>query len=1129
MFKESKYYQEIIEKLEKLTKREYKNYALLGFQIALMFTLLVFLTFSFIELFIHSSGFIRTIFFSVFILLAIVTFVVLFVIPFLKSFNLFRKTDYQKVAEKVGRNFPEIKDDLLNAMQLVSGEDSEKVYSHGLIDAAFQNIYKRTKEIKFESIVNFKKAKELAYYSSGTALLFILLVFFVPSLNASATRLIEFNKEFVQPPKFIIKVQPGNTQITKGDDVLITVEIEGDKPKELFLETKNSEQTGFQKEQILADSLGRFNFKIKTIRSSFQYYVSSGDIKSNKYKVEVVDRPIVKSLDLKIISPSYTKIPPVIQKDNGNVTALVGSNVDINISSTKKITQAYLFFSDSSKKELSVSNNNANGKFVVKNDKNYQIRIVDENQNENISPINYSVKVLYDAYPGIEIIEPNENTSLPNDNRVPLETKVTDDYGFTKLLLYYRLSSSKYEQPQKDFKSIEIPFTKNVTEADVKYIWNLTQLNLATEDVVTYYLEIFDNDIISGPKSTKSPLFNLRVPTLDEILSKADNTQNKSTDKLQESLKQAEELKQELQEISQTMKQNKKELSWDEKQKIQQAMDKFENLQKQVSDVKKQLDKMQQELKQNNLLSKETLQKYMELQKLFKELNNDEMKKALEKMQDALQSMMRQQSQEAMENFKMNEDAFKKSIERTMNLLKRIQVAQKVDELQKRVEQIAKDQESLKKETSDNNLQNQDENKQMNEKQNDIKNNLDELSKQMDELNKKMSELKDLPKDQLEKLQSEFQKQQNQKLSEQASQNIQQQQKQQAMQNQQQIAQNMKQMQKNIQSMQQSMQQQNQIQNFKDMMRLTDNLVTLSKQQEELKNESKNLDPSSSSFNQNAQKQNDIQKNLDNIMQQLSKISQKTFAITPEMGKALGDAKKNMNKAIEQMQNRNGNSASSNQGDAMKSLNQAAAMLKSSMESMMQGGGQGGGMMSLMQQLGKMSGQQMGINNLSQMLQQSMHGKMSMEQRAQMQKLGQQQELVRKSLEQLNKEAQLSGQSKKIPADLQEIAKQMQEVVTNMKSDDLNDKTTQLQEKILSKLLDAQRSVNERDYEKEREAKTGEDIQRKSPADLNFSLDKDKDKLKDALNKAVREGYSKDYQDLIRKYYEALQKQTNNN
>jgi predicted glycosyltransferase len=35
-------------------------------------------------------------------------------------------------------------------------------------------------------------------------------------------------------------------------------------------------------------------------------------------------------------------------------------------------------------------------------------------------------------------------------------------------------------------------------------------------------------------------------------------------------------------------------------------------------------------------------------------------------------------------------------------------------------------------------------------------------------------------------------------------------------------------------------------------------------------------------------------------------------------------------------------------------------------------------------------------------------------------------------------------------------------------------------------------------------------------------------KIRDELNKAVKEGYLRDYEDLIRKYYENLQKENNN-
>ncbi|MEO8399680.1 MAG: hypothetical protein ABI550_07695, partial [Ignavibacteriaceae bacterium] len=130
-----------------------------------------------------------------------------------------------------------------------------------------------------------------------------------------------------------------------------------------------------------------------------------------------------------------------------------------------------------------------------------------------------------------------------------------------------------------------------------------------------------------------------------------------------------------------------------------------------------------------------------------------------------------------------------------------------------------------------------------------------------------------------------------------------------------------------------------------------------------------------------------------------------------------------------------------------------------------------------------------------------------------------------KSIDQLNQEAKQSGQSKGMAANLNEVLNKMQEVITDMHTEKLNDQLVQKQEKILSKLLDAQRSINERDFEKERESNAGENIVRRSPAELNLSSEKGKDKIKDELNRAVQEGYTKDYEMLIRKYYEALQKE----
>ena len=1017
MSKESTYYKEIIEKLSRLKKKEYALFASIGVQASLLIGLILFVFFSLLELIGNFSPAIRTYFFFFTLLVFIFTLVILFIIPLLKYTGIIGKTDYYITAARVGKNFPEIKDDLVNAMQLVASDASGKIYSGTLSDAAFQQVYDKTRSLQFESIISFKKAKELLLYAIGITVFSVLLVLAVPGLSSASGRILKFNTEFLPPAKFSFEVEPGNVQVTKGDNVFISVRVKGEKPKEINLATKTMEQTDFEMQRLTPDSNGVYNFPIRSVRSSTKYYASAENISSDIFDINVIDPPIIKTLDVKVIPPGYSKLPVSVQKDNGNVTGLPGTTVNVFLSSTKTLKNAKLVFNDSTETKLKINNNEAEGKFIIKKDNSYKIILADESNNENLSPITYTVKSLYDAYPSIEIIAPNQNTSLSNDNRLSLDVKVSDDYGFTKLILNYRLSASKYKKTESDFSKIEIPFNKDQKDAEVNYIWNLAHLNLAEEDVVSYYLEIFDNDYVNGPKSTKSATFTVRVPTLNEILAQVDNTQSEANNDLNETLKQAEELQKKFEKIDQDLKQDKKELTWEEKEKIEKAMDEYQKLQDKVSKVSDKLKEMQKDLQDNNLLSKETMEKYMELQKMMDEMTSPEMKKLMEKMRDTLQQMNRQMTQEQMQNMKIDEDQFKKSIERTMNLLKRIQIEQKMDELVKRTEELQKKQDEINKETSEKNLQDQQNKDELSSKQNDVTKDLDKISEEMKDLQQKMSDMKDMPNDEMQKLSEQFDQQQNQQKSEQSSQQIQQNQQQQAMQNQQQISQNMQNMQQQLSQMQQSMQQQSQMETMNAMMKILDNLLTLSKQQEQLKKESEGLDPNSNQFRENAEKQQNLQSSLNNVMKQMSSLSKKTFAITPEMGKTLGDAMRQMNQAVQTMQSRNGMTAKNLQGQAMESLNDAATMMKGSMESMMQGG-QGGGMMSLMQQLQQMSGQQMNLNNMTQMLQQMQQGQMSPQQQAQLQRLAQQQEMIRKSLDQLNKEAKQSGESKKIPANL---------------------------------------------------------------------------------------------------------------
>lgn len=1119
----SEFYQKIINKLESYLRRDFIYKTLNGFIDSFTLSLILMFAFVSLEFLFDFSSFIRTILFFFWLIPTASLFVFNVIIPLAKTFNIIPSRDYFETAKLTGNFFPELKDDLINSLQLASDNSLNQLYSLSLIDESFKRVYHKVENYDFESLIDFKPLKKKITNLALTIVPFILIIFFNSGLLSAASRFFNFNTEFIPPQAFYFEVHPGNIQIPKGSETEIKIRIIGQQPTEVFLMLKEDDEAEYRKIQLLKDSIGNYNYKIQTVAKSFNYFAFADEVKSSFYRIEVTDFPLIKTLTLKISPPSYSKIPATEQFDNGNITALKGTQVELKITSSKELKESFIEFSDSVKIPLKLNNNSASGKFQIKKDVNYVIRIQDILSNWNQQPINYTIKTLADEYPTIELNTPNSDFDLGEDNRVPINLKIQDDYGFSKLALHFKRYSLADKVAQENFNSIEIVIDKNLKEQFVNYIWNLTALSPSVNEIFSFYLEIFDNDIISGPKSSKTKIISFRIPTLEELLTKVNNRQEDVQQELEETFKEAQELKKELEQISRELKQDRKELKWEEKQRIEKALDKFESVQEKMQNIAEKMRDVQNELQQNKLLSKETLEKYMQLQELMSEMTNDEMKKALEKLRQNLEQMNRNLTQQQMQEFQFDEERLRKSIERTMNLLKRIQVEQKIDELMKRTEKLNEDLENLKNQLEKNSADQKSRN-ELSQKQDKITEDLQNMEEAIEDLEEKMESMEDVPNEELQKLKEEFEKQRNEELSKDASSKMKQNQMQSAKQNQQKLSQNMNQLQKMIQQMKDAMMQENQIQTFTDMMRITENLITLSKKQEDLKNKTQKMDLNSSQFNSNAKQQNEIRDNLNKILERMSELSQKTFAITPEMGKSLGNAQRNMEQSTSSLQNRNPAASSIQQQEAMGNLNQAIMSLKNQMESMMQGGGSGqGGMMSLMQQLQQLSGQQMSLNNLTQMLQQMQQGQLSPQQQAELQRLAQQQDLIKKSLEQLNKEAQESGVSKRLPVNLDNLSKQMQEVITQMQSQKLDDDLIQKQERILSRLLDAQRSINERDFEQQRQSETGRDIVRKSPDNLNLKNNPKSEQIKQELNKYIREGYSKDYEELIKKYFELLQ------
>jgi hypothetical protein len=235
------------------------------------------------------------------------------------------------------------------------------------------------------------------------------------------------------------------------------------------------------------------------------------------------------------------------------------------------------------------------------------------------------------------------------------------------------------------------------------------------------------------------------------------------------------------------------------------------------------------------------------------------------------------------------------------------------------------------------------------------------------------------------------------------------------------------------------------------------------------------------------------------------------------MGKGIGMANAQMEEAKKKLTKRNGRGAANSQQSAMKSLNEAVLAVYQAMNKM-QASGSASGYEQFLQRMQEISGRQQGINDQSMQL--AFGQLFAAAQRSLMQRLLKQQRQVQKSLQQLMSETRQSGEQGL--GDLGGIAEDIDEVIKDFQNKRYQQRTKERQQRILSRMLDSQKSLTQRGFKEERKAEPANAIVYEGPSGLPVDYGQRRSLAMEALNQSLKAGYSRDYQTMIRRYFNAL-------
>ncbi|WP_187263439.1 DUF4175 family protein [Pontibacter beigongshangensis] len=1091
---------QLMHQLQEYKKKFYLNMLLRGSIFAIGMLISIYVVYSLLEYMFYFPQYVRGFLLFSFIGLVLYVFFRWIALPISALANLKKVLTDEQAAQQVGTYYPEIKDKLLNAIQL---QNLDK--TNDLIAASINQRSGQLLKFRFTEAVKFKENKSLLKYAALPAGIALLIALVYPTIFVQGTeRIIHYKKFYAPVAPFTFEVQNDQLQTYRGEDFELKLAIEGKSiPSEVFLHYNGRRQ------KLTRNSSGLYTYTFKQLQKPVNFRMEGSGFYSEDYNLRLLSRPNLKDFEMQIAYPDYLNRKTETIKNTGNATIPEGSTLTWNFAATET-DSIRLTFQEPAQTIAAKQEGN-----VFKADKKfdksqaYSIKLQNAHSS-NKEDISYQINTIPDKHPQISI-EQFQDTALYNF--LVVGGDVSDDYGLTALQLHYRINNEK-TAPDAKFKSRALPLNKNQLSQTYYYQWNTANLSLQPGDRIEYFVQVWDNDGLRGRKSARTRTFEMKVPTKKELEKELASNAQSVQSQISKSLEKSTQLNQELNKTEEKLK-TKREMSWQDKKLLEDLVAKKKQLEQDISSMKDLYDQLNQKQNMHSEQNKQLAEKAEELKKLMNDLLDDETKKLYEELEKLLQQQKPNdpELQKLLSKLDNRERNLEKELERALELFKQLQFEQKLDNIANQLDKLGKEQQELAKETEDKTAKNE----KLQEEQKEIAQNFEDLKKQLEELsdlNKELehpNQMEDLKQDEqqieqdMQQSQEQLQKQQNKNASE----------------SQQKAGQKMQEMAQKMEEMQESMSMESMSENLDNLRDILENLIKLSFDQEDVMKSFRGVNQRDPRFISLSQQQLNLRDNAKVIEDSLYSLAKKVFQLQSFVTREVAQMNQGMDNTMKELRDRNIGKATAQQQLAMTSMNNLALMLNDALTQMQQQmqqqmpGNQAGKKKGNKPQPGDIGQMQDQLNKKIEDLKKG--GKSGKALSEELAKLAAEQEALRNALKEMEQMGKKPGENGK-DGDMGNISKMMEQTEADLVNKRLTEQTIMRQREILTRLLQAENSMKERELDNKREAKTAQDIPKKLPESFEKYL-RAKEKQTEVL-KTVPPSLSPYYKQKVNEYFQ---------
>ena len=1078
-------------KLESFIRKYYKNQIIKGFIYSVALILGAYLVVTVSEYFGNFGKGVRTFFFYTLIVGSLLILGKYIIIPLTKLLKIGQSLSYEQASEIVGNHFPDVKDKLLNTLQLAEQHGDSSVLSSELLEASINQRTEQLKPVPFTSAINFKENRKHLKWALIPLSVFAVLLFGAPSLISESTnRIVRHNEEIIYAP-YDFTVKNSALQVPENKDfqlelsVALNTTAKGGVPDKVYI------LRGDQRFLLHKEGKTNFFYTFNNVQKNIPFRFEANSIISKEYTLEALPVPGFTDFSVYIDYPAYTGLKDELISNSGDMTVPQGSRLQWKVN-TKNTSNVSLQM-DSEKKNLEQSGENSfEYTHLALQNSSYTFKSDNETGVQGDS-MRYSVSVIKDLYPEITVDEKVDSLSKKN---LFFTGEVLDDYGFKTLTFNYSFAKTTDSlKTTNKVTSINLPIAKNQTTDRFFHQWNLEELNLLPGEELNYYFQVWDNDGVNGSKAAKSRPAVFKVPSLDEIEDNKEEQNEEIKDEMKDAVDDAKKLQKDLDELRKELLQ-KEEMNWQDEKKLEEILQRQKELQNKVDNIQKKNEQKNQQENEFKPPNESLLEKQEQLEKMFDEIMTDEMKELYEEIQKMMEQLDKEEIQEQLEEMSLSNEDMEKTLDQAIEQFKQLEWELKMEDTIEKIEELAEKQKELSEETE----KDEKSSEELKEEQDKLNEEFDELKKDLDELEKMNEELEN-PNSMLD---TEEEEQSIEEQMEESSEELEKDNKKKAGESQEGAAEKMKAMAQQMEQMMAEDEEESAEEDMAALRVLLENIIQLSFDQEDLMRDIKTTSKDDPKYVTHGQTQRKFKDDARIIEDSLFALSKRIIQLEAIVNREINLVNENMLKSIDFIADRQTDKVTTRQQYTVTSLNNLALLLEEVLKQMQEeqaesmpgtGNCEKPGGMGKKPSSSQMKKMQEGMKGQMEKMKKQLEkqgnegkpGKMPGEMSKSLAQSAAKQAAIRREIEKMGNKLNEDGSGN--GNELKKIAKEMEQLERDIVNRKIDQNTLKRQQDIVTRLLKHENAERQREQDNKRKSTESTNPPVSAPADYKKYLE----------------------------------------